>query len=337
MRLLRHTGVYGLLCCTKQSRRRTKATTSPYFHPFGVALQQGPWTTGVKIVSAAAQFHGIGVARQGPWLTWVNKRKKEGQGLESPSPNGEAVPSLPLLFLLLLLLREEDVADGDVHLGDSQTNQVLNPSYDVPAHSLSYLVDGPTVLDTHAQVHRRLDLTHLHRDAPALALAAYTRHGAHDAPHSLCGGAAHPDALYLLSRHPGNLGDNAVLDRGGAAFSFQRALLVMSAVVSRLCAHADSLLCPTLPTGEFAHPDSVLDPPGASLLLFLGGGLLTVPGSLGQLVPHFLLDPLGARSMVTFGHTLCLPRIAPLSERHVLFGTYNSERCLRASGVSNRW
>ena len=29
--------------------------------------------TGVKIVSAAAHFHGIGVARQGPWLTWVNK------------------------------------------------------------------------------------------------------------------------------------------------------------------------------------------------------------------------------------------------------------------------
>jgi hypothetical protein len=30
-----------------------------------VALQQGPWTTGVKLVSAAAHFHGFGVAQQG--------------------------------------------------------------------------------------------------------------------------------------------------------------------------------------------------------------------------------------------------------------------------------
>src|SRR5215203_5751118 len=173
--------------------------------------------------------------------------------MEKSSPHGKVVPSLPLLFLLLLLLREEDVADGDVHLGHSQSNQTLNPHYDVRAHSLDYLVDGPAVLDAHAQVHRRLNLTHLHRDASALALAAYTRHGAHDVPHSLCGGAAHPDALYLLSRDPGNLGDDAVLDRGGAAFSFQRALLVLSPVVSRLCTHAVSLLCPTLPAGAFAH------------------------------------------------------------------------------------
>src|SRR5215212_6391854 len=32
--------------------------------------------TGVKIDSAAAHFHGFGVARQGPWVTWVNKGKK---------------------------------------------------------------------------------------------------------------------------------------------------------------------------------------------------------------------------------------------------------------------
>jgi hypothetical protein len=52
--------------CTKQSRRRTKATTSPYFHPFGVALQQGPWITGVKIALAVARFHNVGVALAGP-------------------------------------------------------------------------------------------------------------------------------------------------------------------------------------------------------------------------------------------------------------------------------
>src|SRR5829696_2209854 len=143
-----------------------------------------------------------------------------------------------LLILLLLLLREEDVVDGDVHLGDSQAKQVLDPPYDVAAHSLSYLVDGPAVLDGHAQVHRRLDFTYLHRDAPALTSAANTRHGAHDAPHGLGGAAAaHPDAIYFLSRDPGNLGDDAVLERGGSALGFQRAFLLLSLVVSRLFAH----------------------------------------------------------------------------------------------------
>jgi hypothetical protein len=33
--------------------------------------------TGVKIVSAVALFHSFGVARQGPWITWVNKDGQE--------------------------------------------------------------------------------------------------------------------------------------------------------------------------------------------------------------------------------------------------------------------
>src|SRR5215213_2848701 len=32
--------------------------------------------TGVKIALAAAHFHGIGVARQGPWVTWVNSPQR---------------------------------------------------------------------------------------------------------------------------------------------------------------------------------------------------------------------------------------------------------------------
>src|SRR5215212_2857180 len=36
--------------------------------------------TGVKIVSAVALFHSFGVARQGPWITWVHKGKRKGQG-----------------------------------------------------------------------------------------------------------------------------------------------------------------------------------------------------------------------------------------------------------------
>jgi hypothetical protein len=42
---------------------------------------------------AAAHFHGFGVARQGPWNTWVNKGKK-GQGLIKASSGHE-----PALFL----------------------------------------------------------------------------------------------------------------------------------------------------------------------------------------------------------------------------------------------
>jgi hypothetical protein len=47
----------------------------------------------VKIAMAAAHFHGFGVARQGPWNTWVNKGKK-GQGLIKASSGHE-----PALFL----------------------------------------------------------------------------------------------------------------------------------------------------------------------------------------------------------------------------------------------
>jgi hypothetical protein len=39
----------------------------------------------VKIVSAAAHLHGLGVAPQGPWDTWVNKgKKKEDRGIAPP-------------------------------------------------------------------------------------------------------------------------------------------------------------------------------------------------------------------------------------------------------------
>jgi hypothetical protein len=33
--------------------------------------------TGVKIASASAYFHGFGVARQGPWITRVNRLPTE--------------------------------------------------------------------------------------------------------------------------------------------------------------------------------------------------------------------------------------------------------------------
>src|SRR5215210_1341933 len=143
---------------------------------------------------------------------------------------------LPLLLLLLRLLREEDVGDGDVHLGDPQANQVLDLPYDVAAHGLGYPVDDPTVLDGHGQVHRRLDLAHLHRDALALACAADARYGAYDAPHGLRGASAHPDAFYLLSGDPCYLGDDAVPARGIAALSLQRASLLLF-VAGSLLAH----------------------------------------------------------------------------------------------------
>jgi hypothetical protein len=42
--------------------------------------------TGVKIGSAAAHFHGFGVARQGPWVTSVNNGKMKGRGCSTPRP-----------------------------------------------------------------------------------------------------------------------------------------------------------------------------------------------------------------------------------------------------------
>jgi hypothetical protein len=33
----------------------------------------------VKIALAAAHFHGFGVARQGLWITWVNKDKRTSE------------------------------------------------------------------------------------------------------------------------------------------------------------------------------------------------------------------------------------------------------------------
>jgi hypothetical protein len=46
--------------------------------------------TGVKIDSAATHFHGFGVAQQGPWATWVNKRLLVG-GRRSYQPLARSV------------------------------------------------------------------------------------------------------------------------------------------------------------------------------------------------------------------------------------------------------
>src|SRR5215217_1526026 len=43
--------------------------------------------TGVKIALAAAHFHGIGVARQGPWLTWVNRGKRKSRSHQRARPS----------------------------------------------------------------------------------------------------------------------------------------------------------------------------------------------------------------------------------------------------------
>src|ERR671910_3589406 len=47
-----------------------EACCEPPRTPFGRSSQN---STDVKIAPAAAHFHGFGVARQGPWVTWVNK------------------------------------------------------------------------------------------------------------------------------------------------------------------------------------------------------------------------------------------------------------------------
>jgi hypothetical protein len=50
-------------------------------------------STDVKIASAAAHFHGFGVARQGPWITWVNsciRTKKGTQATPTPQTGGSS-------------------------------------------------------------------------------------------------------------------------------------------------------------------------------------------------------------------------------------------------------
>ena len=56
--------------------------------------------TGVKIVSAVALFHSFGVARQGPWVTWVNKGKG-GEGRVPPYRDHPSPTALPQAGCLL--------------------------------------------------------------------------------------------------------------------------------------------------------------------------------------------------------------------------------------------
>ena len=53
--------------------------------------------TGVKIASTTAHFHGFGVARQGPWITWVNKvRATRARSPRRDSSRAKSYqPSLP--------------------------------------------------------------------------------------------------------------------------------------------------------------------------------------------------------------------------------------------------
>src|SRR5918997_2914456 len=130
--------------------------------------------------------------------------------------------ALPLLFGLLL--GEEDVGDRYVDLRDPQAHQALHPSDHVAAHRLGELGDGLAVRGRQRQVEGGLFLPDLDRDALGLGTAA-AGYGTEDAAHGLRGAAAHPDALDLLSRDPGDLGDHAVRYGGIAALGLERAAL----------------------------------------------------------------------------------------------------------------
>src|SRR5918997_3050550 len=123
---------------------------------------------------------------------------------------------LALSLLLGLLLRGEDVGDRYVDLGDPQAHQALHTVDDVAAHRLGKLGDGLAVLGRQRQVEGRLLLPDLDRDALGLAAAA-AGDGTEDATHGLRGAATHPDAVDLLGRYPGDLGDNAIRDARAAA------------------------------------------------------------------------------------------------------------------------
>src|SRR3712207_3717223 len=133
---------------------------------------------------------------------------------------------LALPLLLGLLLREEDVGDRYVDLGDPQAHQALHAVDDVAAHRLGELGDGLAVLGRQRQVEGRLLLPDLDRDALGLAAAA-AGDGTEDAANGLRGAAAHPDAVDLLGRYPGDLGDNAIRDARAAALGLERAAALL--------------------------------------------------------------------------------------------------------------
>src|ERR687889_2621403 len=119
---------------------------------------------------------------------------------------------LLLPLLLRLLLREEDVGDRYVDLGHAEANQALHPVGHVAPHGLGELGYRLAVLGRQRQVDGGLLLADLHRDPLGLASAATARDAAEDAAHGLGAAAAHPDAVDLLRRDPGDLRDHAVRD-----------------------------------------------------------------------------------------------------------------------------
>lgn len=134
---------------------------------------------------------------------------------------------LLLLLLLALLLREEHVVDGDVHLGDPQTYEILDPVYDVPADGLRNLRDAPAVRNGRRDIYRGLDLPDLDGDpAGFAAAAAHTGDAAQQAADGLGGAAAHPNAVYLLRRNSRDLGDHAIFDARRAPIGMERAVLL---------------------------------------------------------------------------------------------------------------
>src|SRR3712207_5545033 len=132
---------------------------------------------------------------------------------------------LALSLLFGLLLREEDVGDRYVDLSDPQADQALHAVDHVAAHRLGELGDGLAVLGRQRQVEGRLLLPDLDRDALGLAAAGY---GTEDAAHGLRGAAAHPDAVDLLGRDSGDLGDHAVRDARVAALGLERAARLLA-------------------------------------------------------------------------------------------------------------
>src|SRR5215208_3396177 len=124
---------------------------------------------------------------------------------------------LLLPLLLRLLLREEDVGDRYVDLRYVKADQALHPVGHVAPHGLGELGYRLAVLGRQRQVDGGLLLSHHHRDSLGLASAATARDATEDAAHGLGAAAAHPDAVDLLGRDPGDLSDHAVRDAGGAA------------------------------------------------------------------------------------------------------------------------
>ena len=62
----------------------------------------------MKIALATAYFHGFGVARAGPWNTWVNRRKEKSRIAEERSRRRLVIMAAMALYFVTMDIKSAD-------------------------------------------------------------------------------------------------------------------------------------------------------------------------------------------------------------------------------------